>query len=118
MGQPVVHFEIGCQDKERSRAFYEQVFGWAAEPYGPYSFKFDTGSPRGIQGFTTALGHEPHQYVMLYIEVDDIADTLRKIESQGGSVVVPENPVPGSGHFAWCRDPQGNLFGLWKPERN
>ncbi len=115
MGNPVVHFEIGCRDKDQSREFYEQVFGWKSQPYGPYSFKFDTGSPRGIQGFTTALGHEPHSYVLLYIEVDDVAAQLEKIKSHGGNVIVPETPVPNSGHFAWCSDPNGNLFGLWKP---
>ncbi len=115
MGKPVVHFEIGCRDSERSRAFYEAVFGWTSEAYGPSSFKLDTGSEQGINGFTTALGHEPHQYVMLYIEVDDIPGELSKIESHGGSVVVPTTEVPGGGHFAWCRDPNDNLFGLWKP---
>lgn len=115
MGKPVVHFDIGCHDKDRSRAFYETVFGWKSEPYGPFSFKLDTGSPRGIQGFTTALGHEPHSYVMLYVEVEDIPKHLETIESQGGRVIVTETPVSGAGHFAWCHDPHGNLFGLWKP---
>lgn len=115
MGNPVVHFEIGCSDRNQSREFYQTVFDWSAEPYGPFSFKFDTGSSRGIQGFTTALGHEPHQYVMFYIEVDDIAAKTRQVEAEGGQIIVPETPVPPSGAFAWCKDPAGNLFGLWKP---
>ncbi|XZE52566.1 VOC family protein [Planctomycetaceae bacterium SH139] len=116
MGRPVVHFDIGCPDAQRSRAFYEATFGWTSEEYGPLSFKLNTGSQDGIHGFTTALGHEPHNYVMLYIEVEDIPRQVALIESNGGSIVVPETQVPGSGHFAWCRDPHGNLFGLWKPQ--
>ncbi len=115
MGKPVVHFEIGCRDKEASRAFYSAAFGWGTEPYGPFAYKFDTGSERGIQGFTTALGHEPHQYVKIYIEVDDIGAQVSLIESLGGKVVVPEVSIPGSGSFAWCEDVEGNGFGLWKP---
>ena len=116
MGNPVVHFEIGCRDKEQSRAFYEKLFGWKTEPYGPLAYKFDTKSSHGIQGFTTSLGHEPHNYVMFYVEVDDIATHTRLLESLGGQVVVSETQVPDSGSFAWCKDPQGNVFGLWKPQ--
>jgi len=116
MGKPVVHFEIGCPDKDKSRAFYEDVFGWTSEPYGPLSYRLNTGSDRGIQGLTTALGHEPHNYVMFYIEVDDIPAHLAEITAHGGKVIVPETPVPGSGRLAWCHDPSGNLFGLWVNE--
>lgn len=115
MANPVVHFEIGCPDKEESRAFYEQAFGWKSEPYGPFAFRFNTGSEKGIQGFTTALGHEPHNYVLFYIEVDDIPAALASVEQLGGAVVVPETQIPGTGSFAWFRDPAGNLAGLWKP---
>ena len=117
MGTPVVHFDIGCRDKDQSRAFYESVFGWTSEPYGPASFRLNTGSDQGIQGFTTALGHEPHNYVMLYMEVQDIPGYVAKIESSGGKILIPETPVPGGGHFAWCQTPHGNLFGLWKPAK-
>lgn len=113
-GHPVVQFEIGCPDADVSRRFFEAVFGWSASEYGPVAFRLDTGSRRGIQGFTTALGHEPHSYVNLYIETDDIASTIRRIEEHGGSVVVPENRAPG-GRFCWFRDPSGNVLALWSP---
>ncbi len=32
VGNPVVHFDIGCRDKEQSRRFYEKMFGWKSEP--------------------------------------------------------------------------------------
>ena len=85
-------------------------------PYGPCSFKFDTESQKGIQGFTTALGHEPHNYVMVYVEVADIASHIQLLESLGGKVVIPETQVPDSGSFARCSDPEGNTFGLWSGE--
>jgi len=28
MGQPVVHFEIGCRDKPKLAAFFGEMFGW------------------------------------------------------------------------------------------
>ena len=35
MGRPVVHFEIGCRDKERTESFYTNLFEWSSTPYGP-----------------------------------------------------------------------------------
>jgi predicted enzyme related to lactoylglutathione lyase len=32
MAHPVVHFEIGCKDKEKTSEFYRRVFGWAIDP--------------------------------------------------------------------------------------
>ena len=30
----------------------------------------------------------------------------------GGDVMIPENPIPGVGKFAWIKDIDGNLVGL------
>lgn len=114
MGNPVVHFDIGCRDRDRSVAFYTQLFAWEASDYGPLSSKIKACAERGIQGAITALGHEPENYVMIYVEVDDIPTYLAKVEALGGKVLIPETPVPESGHFAWFADLDGNLVGLWK----
>lgn len=34
MGKPVVHFDMGCRDKDRSRDFYCSLFERTSEPYG------------------------------------------------------------------------------------
>lgn len=112
MGNPVVHFEIGGRDKERTRAFFTSLFDWANEPYGPYAVAVKTEAGKGINGHITALGHEPHNYVMIYVEVDDVSAHLAKAESLGGKVVIPETDIPGGGRFAWFSDPDGNLIGL------
>lgn len=112
---PVVHFDIGCKNLEASRDFYAGVFGWSPSAYGPMSFKLDPKASKGIAGATTALGHEPHNYVMIYVEVDDIPAKLAEIESAGGSTVIPEVDA-GEGWFAWFKDREGNLLGLWKPK--
>ena len=35
MGQPVVHFEIGCKDSARTQEFYAKLFDWKIVPAGP-----------------------------------------------------------------------------------
>ncbi len=114
MGQPVVHFEVGCKDSAKTVQFYSQLFDWKTTPYGPAAM-IDTGAGTGIQGHITALGHEPHQYVTIYVQVDDLAAYLAKAEKLGGKTLVPPTEVPGAGHFAWFKDPEGNVIGLWKP---
>src|SRR5271170_8435148 len=54
MPHPVVHFEIGCKDKETTAAFYQQVFGWAID--GAMGL-INTGSTAGIAGHIASLGH-------------------------------------------------------------
>jgi predicted enzyme related to lactoylglutathione lyase len=113
MGQPVVHFEIGCRDKEKTEAFFSDLFGWSITPMGPAGM-IDTGVTTGIQGHITALGHEPHDYTIFYVQVDDIPACLTKIASLGGKTLVPPVTIP-NGTFAWFADPEGNVVGLWTP---
>jgi predicted enzyme related to lactoylglutathione lyase len=69
----------------------------------------------GITGQINSLGHEPHQYTMFYVEVDDIAASIEKVKELGGKLVVGPIPIP-IGTFAWITDPGGNMVGLWKPK--
>jgi predicted enzyme related to lactoylglutathione lyase len=114
MGNPVVHFEIGCRDREATEKFYVDLFGWTILREGPASMI--PGGDRGIPGHITALGHEPHHYVTFYVEVEDIEAALEKAVSLGGNVLVPPVPIPPRGTFAWFADPEGNTIGLWRPE--
>ena len=111
MVAPVVFFDIGCRDKERSMAFYRALFGWEGEEVNPLSEQFSTGS-EGIDGAVTALGHEPHNYVMVYALVEDLEATLEKAAELGGETVVGPLPTPRGGRFAWIKDVEGTLMGV------
>jgi predicted enzyme related to lactoylglutathione lyase len=113
MGQPVVHFEIGCRDQARTEKFFADLFGWKVERAGPASM-IDTAAGTGINGHITALGHEPHRYVTVYVQVDDPPAYLTRAEALGGKILVPPVDIP-TGTFAWFADPDGNTIGLWKP---
>ena len=110
MGAPVKFFDIGCQNHAATTKFFADVFDWEMTPMGPTS-RTPAGEG-GIDGAITSLGHEPHLYVMVYMEVEDIPATLAKVEAAGGSVVIPETPTPEGGSFSWFKDPGGNMLGL------
>jgi predicted enzyme related to lactoylglutathione lyase len=114
MSNPVVHFEIGCQNNEKTANYFSQHFGWKMQAMGPATM-IDTGSGSGIQGHITALGHEPQRYTIFYVQVDDVQAFLDKAGKLGGKTLVPPVEIP-TGSFAWFADPEGNTIGLWKPK--
>ena len=111
MGRPVVHFEIGCRNLQKTQDFYTQLFDWKMQPMGPAAMI--AGETGGIAGHMSALGHEPHHYTIFYVEVDDVGAYLKKAEGLGGKTLVPPVKIP-TGTFAWMQDPEGNTVGLWK----
>jgi predicted enzyme related to lactoylglutathione lyase len=115
MGNPVVHFEIGCRDRAKTGDFYAKLFDWQVTPAGPAS-NIDTRSPHGISGHITSLGHEPEHYIMFYVEVEDVQAALDKAIELGGKKLVGPIPIP-TGTFAWFADPDGNAIGLLKPAK-
>lgn len=115
MGQPVVHFEIGCRDKAKTGEFYKQLFDWTIESMGPADM-INTGSDTGIAGHITTPEQEPHNYVTIYVSVEDLQAAIAKAEELGGKIIVPPTEVPEAGHFALIADPEGTTIGLWKPK--
>jgi predicted enzyme related to lactoylglutathione lyase len=114
MGQPVVHFEIGCRNSANTQKFFSELFGWKIEQMGPAAM-IQTGGLGGINGHITSLGHEPHNYVTFYVQVDDLNAYLKKSQTLGGKTLVPPVEIP-TGSFAWMADPDGNIIGLFKPK--
>ena len=51
---------------------------------------------------------------VLTIDVDAIDDALAQVESSGGTVVAPRVAIEGMGAFAYFKDPEGNIVGLWE----
>lgn len=114
MGQPVIHFEIGCRDRAKTEEFYSTLFDWNMHANGPATLI--DAAERGITGHITSLGHEPHHYTIFYVQVDDVQAYLDKATKLGGKTLVPPIKIP-DGTFAWFSDPDGNTIGLLKPNR-
>src|SRR5262245_37104118 len=118
MAAPVVHFEIGCKNLEANKKFFSGLFGWEFQSHGPAAMLSNIGKmagTEGIGGHMNALGHEPHNYVTIYAQVDDLQKTLDQAAKLGGKTMIPPQEVPGMGHFAWLTTPEGTIVGIWKP---
>lgn len=118
MGNPVVHFEISGEDGETLSEFYRSLFGWNINynTHGIYSV--DPESENGVDGhiFSTTDDTCSTNGLTIYIEVDDLQESLEKAESLGGQTLVPPRAIPsGMGSFAMFLDPSGNCIGLYAP---
>lgn len=111
MPNPVVHFEIGCRDREKTSAFYQKLFDWTMEP-NDIATEIVTGPDSPVTGHIVSLGHEPFNYTQFYVQVPDLSATLVEAEKMGGKILIPPIPRPTGGRFAWFRDPEGNTIGL------
>ena len=111
-------FAIHVDDLDRARSFYEAVFGWVFEPWGPPGFYLihtgDTASP-GITGLMHARqtprtgtglnGFEPT------FAVDDVDAIAALVEANGGTITYPKGVIPTVGALIRFLDPEGNDVG-------
>ncbi len=113
--------EIRTSDIETTATFYESLFGWEItnreSAGGSDVWIFDTGGeprvPNLRRGGIWLRPKSESLGVVVYVVVDDIETTLKRITELGGSIVSPKAPV-GAGYAAYFRDPSGNLLGLYE----
>lgn len=112
-------FAINADDVPRARDFYQKVFGWKFEPWGPPNFYLiDTGDPP--PGGSGGLLQERRELVpggrMIGFEctivVPDIDHTIRAIETSGGKMVTEKFLIPTVCTVAYFQDTEGNVAGI------
>jgi predicted enzyme related to lactoylglutathione lyase len=110
---PIVHIEISANNLDEATKFYQRAFGWVIEsiPEMGYATFVAEGGPGG--GLNPVTADNPAGTVLVYVDTDDIAGDLQRIESLGGKTVVPKTEIPGFGWFGVFADPTGNHIGLF-----
>src|ERR1044071_6842953 len=113
----ICYLEIPANKAEDSADFYHRIFGWKIRRRGDGEMAFD--DPGGVSGtWVKEADRTPDERTRTYIMVDDIADTLKKIEAAGGRILSTREQIgSGMGAFAVFEDPVGNEFGLYEEPR-
>ncbi len=111
MPSPVNHFEVIGRDGANLRKFYGDLFGWKIDADNPMNYGMVEAAEGGIGG---GVGQGDGPSVTFYIQVDDPAAVLKKVEAMGGKTVMPPMDVPGGPTIAQFADPEGNVIGLAK----
>jgi predicted enzyme related to lactoylglutathione lyase len=110
--------ELSTNDTDKSRAFYEQLFGWtseaAGEEYGGY-INFSKDGVR-VAGCMANDGSQGATNVWLtYLASDDAKRTADDAAANGATVIVPAMDVMDLGRMAVLVDPGGAVVGVWEP---
>ncbi len=112
MPHPVIHTEIRSQDPDATREFFESLFGWKVASEGGfpgYTF-IDTGTEDG-----PAVAISPRQgaedEALFFVAVENVAETLKRAEELGGTIVQPVQQVPGVS-FGVFADALGHKVGV------
>ena len=124
MDHTVVHFEIPASDTEKLKKFYSGVFGWKIEKgsedmSGPMEYwlvKAGEDKEIGINGAIS--GVSSFKGTINTISVPSYEEAAKKIVDAGGKILSPKTAVPGVGYMSYCRDTEGNVFGIMQTDIN
>jgi predicted enzyme related to lactoylglutathione lyase len=135
---PVVHFEMGYEDKNRICAFYENAFNWQMDRMGPDMGEYvvatttETDENRMITkpgtingGFYKKTADPLSQAPSVVIAVDDIKGAMQKVTAAGGKILGAMDPsgqhsdepqpIPGVGLWISAMDTENNRFSILQP---
>ncbi|PYK04359.1 MAG: glyoxalase [Verrucomicrobia bacterium] len=125
---PVVHFEMPAEDRNRMAKFYTKAFGWQTQMLGPEMNEYvlvtttepgengrpkDPGAING--GFYKKSADMPAQYPSIVIAVGDIKEAMKKVTEAGGKVLGEPMEIPGYGLYISFFDTEGNRVSMMQP---
>ncbi|HKW08242.1 MAG TPA: VOC family protein [Candidatus Dormibacteraeota bacterium] len=115
----VSHFEITADDPKRAAAFYEKAFGWKINDWGgPFTYLLAATGEKDEIGIDGAIMDrtDHKQAVINTISVDKWEAGADAVKKAGGHVLQEKTAVPGQGYFAYCKDTEGNIFGIFEAD--
>jgi predicted enzyme related to lactoylglutathione lyase len=116
MASNLVFFAVHADDLARARRFYEKVFGWKFQPWGPPEFFLVSTGTKEDPGVAGALqkrhelvpGKSPIGYECT-IGTANIDETMAAVEANGGKIILPKCEIPTVGYLFKFQDPEGNV---------
>jgi uncharacterized protein len=109
--------DVSSPDLERSRAFYEGLFGWQSQVIpeaGGYTMFLLDGKMVGAAGPTQSP--DQHPAWTTYVCSADADATAQAVTEAGGQVVFGPMDVMGQGRMAVFSDPAGAYIAIWQPQ--
>jgi predicted enzyme related to lactoylglutathione lyase len=104
---PAPLIEFPADDVERARAFWHGVLGIDLTPRPAQAGEGWESEAGGLRLGLHERGRGPGDTASLpYLTVTDMAESLRRVEALGGSVIHPGE------RWAICRDSEGSPFAL------
>ena len=112
------HFAINADDVPRARRFYERVFGWRFEAWGPPNFlqifpgtENDSAVRGALQGRRELIDGQRTVGFECSFAVGDVDAVAAAVTANGGSIIIPRTLIPTVGYLIFFRDTEGNAVG-------
>ena len=108
----ISYVEFAARDIEATKSFFETVFGWEFEDYGPEYAAF---SNEGIDGgfyFAEKLSSVEGGGALVILYSDSLEEVQERVTRAGGSIVKPIFSFPGGRRFHFT-EPSGNELAVW-----
>lgn len=135
---PVTHFEMGYNDRERMKAFYEKAFNWKMQQLGADMGNYVVAhtaetdeqgmvkTPGTINGGFYQKTEDPRsQAPSVVIAVADIHAAMEAVQANGGTILGAMNEtggvsmepmmIPGVGLWISIQDTEGNRVSMLQP---
>jgi predicted enzyme related to lactoylglutathione lyase len=109
----ICYVEMPANDIARSADFYKAVFGWNIRQRGDGATAFDDGVGEVSGAWVQGRPSSPQPGLLIYIMVDSVEATIKKVIAAGGNIVQPlgADAPEITARFA---DPGGNVLGLYQ----
>ncbi len=117
----VIHFEIPADNPSRAVEFYKKVFGWEINKWeGPMEYHPAVTGKKETPGIDGAIMGKDGtaKSTVNTIDVPNFDEFVSKVKYYGGTQVTDKTEIPGVGTFCYCKDTEGNLFGILQPNMN
>jgi predicted enzyme related to lactoylglutathione lyase len=116
VGRFVWHEQVSS-DPKQAQDFYTKLFGWGTEVFKPgeadYTMISSSGQTHG--GFGKAMEGAPPPHWLSHVRVENVDETLLKVESAGGKLATGPFEMGEVGRMAIVTDPQGAFISLYQP---
>lgn len=117
---PVCFWELASHDARRSVAFLSALFGWefvydAATTI--YELAAEPGPEPGLPGGVFSLRQARLPFLTIYVRVDDIESMARRVEEEGGLIVVPPVALGSGSRICLFNEPAGVTLAMVQPFR-
>jgi len=108
--------ELGTTDTEKSKEFYNNVFGWESitKNFGGTqytTFKIGDIPIGGMYQLTKEMGTIPPHW-LVYFKVENFDRQLKKALELGAEILMPSMELEKVGKFAVLKDPENAALGL------
>lgn len=126
MANHLSHFAVSADDVQRARRFYERVFGWGFEPFGPPGFYLVHTDGPGKGGRVPGALQQRFEVVPgvrlsgpgyeCTLAVNDLDAVLEAVQKHGGKILMPKATIPTVGTMIRFADTEANVVGAMQYE--